>query len=178
MKTLKHPLNMSFTKRIVYSYAALLSVLSIFILINPVLAQENESDTNNPKVHIDIKKQFGLNPIHSLQHFHFRNSPHCDSTNISYFNFKDLHDYFDGDFDIDKYLPDDDFFEKYMPDEELMEQFSEQQENFIKRYNDYIEEHQKLIDKYFRTPYYKKDSIPEAKTNKYIPPHNALCKTY
>lgn len=163
MKTLKHPLNMGFTKRIVYSYAALLSVLSIFILINPVLAQENEPDTNNPKVHIDIKKQFNEEG----------NFTRYDSIYSWYWSGRDF-----PDAELDSLFRKLNQKFQHFRDKEFMEQFSEQQKNFMKSFNDYLEEHQKLIDKYFRTPYYKKDSITEAKTNKYIPPHNALCKTY
>ncbi|MBC8490766.1 MAG: hypothetical protein H8D45_32515 [Bacteroidetes bacterium] len=162
MKSLKHPLNMSFTKRIVYSYAALLSLLSIFILINPVLAQEDEPDTNNPKVHIDIKKQFDEES----------NLTRYDSTYSWYWSGRDF-----PDAKLDSLFRNLNQKFHHFWDEEFMEQFSEQQENFRKRYNDYIEEHQKLIDKYFRTPYDKKDSIPEAKPNKYIPPEEKKEKT-
>jgi len=55
MKAYK-PINLSFEKRIVFSYAVLLCFVCSFIVLSPVLAQDN--DKNEPEVKIDIKKEY------------------------------------------------------------------------------------------------------------------------
>jgi len=114
MKAYK-PINLSFEKRIVFSYAALLCFVCSFIVLSPVLAQENEDKSrNDPDVQIDVKKEYdeqgnviGYDSTYSWywhgQHFddfhdsvfsHWRD---CFNPHANYWNHLDssLHSYFD-----------------------------------------------------------------------------------
>ncbi len=91
-----------------------------------------------------------------------------DSFNISHLNFDNFNKYFDRNFDIDKYLPDEDFYQEYLPDEQFLDQLSKKHDDFIDRYNEYLKEHQKLIEKYLQEPFYKEEENPEVKPNKNI----------
>lgn len=71
----------------------------------------------------------------------------------------------------DYFGPPDNFdFDKYMKKrEDLFEKFREEQLEFHNRYNDYLREHEKLIEKYFRQPYHYNripDAEPENQDNK------------
>ena len=91
-----------------------------------------------------------------------------DSFNISHLNFDKFEKYFYQNFDIDKYLPDENFYKEYLPDEQFLDQLGKKHDDFIDRYNEYLKEHQKLIEKYFQEPFYKKEENPEVKPNKNI----------
>jgi hypothetical protein len=61
MKAFKQ-LSYSKEKRMVFSYAGIMSLLSFFILLSPLFAQDDENvRQNEPKVHIDVKKEFDEN---------------------------------------------------------------------------------------------------------------------
>jgi hypothetical protein len=47
--------------RIVMSYAGTLCLLGFFIILSPVFAQEDSVSGNQPKVHIDVKRQYDQN---------------------------------------------------------------------------------------------------------------------
>ena len=198
MKAYK-PVNLSFEKKVVFSYAVVLSFISFFILLSPVLAQnEDELQDNKPKVEIDVKKQFDENgnitgydssyswtwkgenfPIEDLDsifrkfhknfdqfsfhfppipYFFYHDNPLNDSLWMSFHNFDNLGELFN-DFDFEDYIPSEDFYNK----------FSDQHEDFLKRYNEYLKEHQKLIEKYFHEPFHNEDLYNGIEQNKYSP---------
>lgn len=57
MKAFKQ-ISMLHEKKFVWSYATLLSILSIFVLVTPLLAQESDSLVDKPKIDIHVNKKF------------------------------------------------------------------------------------------------------------------------
>ncbi|MEZ5197366.1 MAG: hypothetical protein R2764_13505 [Bacteroidales bacterium] len=195
MKAFKQ-INFSYEYRMVFSYAAVLCMASFFIVLSPVLAQDDVNQ-NKPEVKIDIKKEFddmgniiffdsvyswswnghdfpvgkldslfeslnhGLENFDFSNRFHFHDFP-LDSVNISYFNFEDFQKRFDENFNVD------DFF----LDKELLKKFQFDNREFMERFRQYSEEHQKLIEKYFRQPNNEEEGKPKAEPNNYSPGNN------
>jgi hypothetical protein len=108
----------------------------------------------------------------SLQHF-FYSSPglglfpfyndlghFSDSLDMSFFHFDDLSKLFDHQLDIDRLLKDDNTLRELM----------EQQDEFIERFREYQNEHQKLIEKYFYQPEQDKDKSPQNQPQKFQTP--------
>ncbi len=60
MKAFKQ-IDLSFEKRIVFSYSAIVAVFSFFIMLSPLFAQDVDSTQSNPKIHWDVKKQLDKN---------------------------------------------------------------------------------------------------------------------
>lgn len=89
------------------------------------------------------------------EHFNFDNWDFNfnDSTIISYFD--DFHD----QFNFDEYFEKNDYFEK----------FNDDNEEFMDRIRKYQEEHQKLIEKYFREPFDEMEDDAKIDQNKYSP---------
>ncbi|OQX77507.1 MAG: hypothetical protein B6D61_07080 [Bacteroidetes bacterium 4484_249] len=188
MKAFKS-IDFSFETKAVISYAFVLSFISFFIMLSPVFAQqEDEFLKNKPQVKIDVNKQYdnygniigydssfswtwmGKNlPVEKLDsvfkqlHSDFEfswddyNILPADSLDISFFNSDNLDKYFDRDFNLDNYFP----------DEQFSEQFSEKQDAYISRFNEYLKEHQRLIEKYFREPFKEEENL-EIKPNNNI----------
>jgi len=118
-------INLSFEKRIVFSSALLLSFICSFIILSPVIAQENEDESrSDPDVQIDIKKEYdehgnvigddssyiwswhgkhfdNFNDFHDSVYSHFK---HCWPSNTWHWPELDssLHSYFDDDW-IDRF---------------------------------------------------------------------------
>jgi len=241
MKAFKQ-INFSRETRIVFSYAGLMCILGFFILLSPVLAQDDSVHTGQPRVHIDVKKQYDQQGNLSLfdsvyswywsgkdglpdeydslfKHFHkpyfgfgygyhplpplmpgYYGSDSADSLRYSWYdhffgkdwpdefrypfpdfpNFPDLYDWdlqlddslgisFYNFGDMQKYFRDKFDFKDMMPDEEYFRQLYKQHEDFIKRYRQYQEENQKLIEKYFGNPMSEPDTLPGIKHNKFTP---------
>jgi hypothetical protein len=236
-------IDMSTEKRVLLSYASILSILSFFILLSPLFGQERDTLHNKPEVCIDIKKDFdedgnltGYDSSYSwfwsgkdlipvdvdslIRHFRkhsggfgflwsedpfrfypitpdslwsrYKNFDQPDSSRYSY-----LDEFFNDDFfeRFDLFIPPypyyhrwdyhkddslgisyfdneywDRFFDEHLNREGLNEKLQEQQRNFEERYEKYLEEHRKLIEKYFNTPYQEDDQTPEMKKK---PPSNS-----
>jgi len=60
MKAFKQ-LDFSTENKIVFSYAGILCLLGFFILLSPVFAQDDSIQGNQPKVPIDVKRQYDPN---------------------------------------------------------------------------------------------------------------------
>lgn len=116
MKAYKQ-INLSFEKRIVFSYAALLCFVCSFIVLSPVFAQESDEKTkNDPDVQIDVNKEYdehgnvigydstytwcwhgnNFSKFHDSVYGHFKN---CFPPHVWHFKDMDssLYSYFDDD---------------------------------------------------------------------------------
>jgi hypothetical protein len=60
MKAFKQ-LDFNTENKIVFSYAGIMCLLGFFILLSPVFAQDDSIQSNQPKVHIDVKRQYDQN---------------------------------------------------------------------------------------------------------------------
>lgn len=184
MKAFKQ-ISYAYENKIVFGYAGIMSLLSFFILLSPVLAQDNEPlRPDQPNVHYDVKKEYdkdgnltgydsamiwywsgngtAMYDFDSLfeqfgKQFDFFNEqwnwsglhtfpsipfPLNDSLGLSFYNFDDFSKYFDEEFNRTK--PFDDY--------ESLKELHGQLDEFMKRYQEYQKEHQKLIEKYFGKP--------------------------
>ncbi len=96
----------------------------------------------------------GLFPFYNDQgHF-------SDSLDMSLFHFDDLSRLFDHHADIDRLFKDNNTLRELM----------EQQDEFLERFREYQNEHQKLIEKYFSQPDQDKDPTPQNHPQKFQPP--------
>ena len=178
------------------------SFISFFIILSPVLAQnEDELQDNKPKVEIDVKKQYDENgnitgydssyswtwqgyQIHpgDLDSIFSRLNKNFDKFS---FHFPPMPQFFYYDYPLNDSLwmsfhNFDDLgelfndlnFEGNLPDEDFYNKFSDRHEDFQKRYDEYLKEHQKLIEKYFHEPFHNEDYYNGIEQNKYAPDKN------
>ena len=192
MKAYKQ-INLQFEYRMVYSYAALLCFISFFILLSPILAQE-ESDPNQPEVRIDIKKEYD-----SLGNIAFYDSVYTWSWNGHDFPTEKLDSLFENlnngfqnidfsnrlhfrDFpfdstnlsyfnfeDLQQYVDKNFHFEDFLSDEKYLNDFRFKNEEFMDRFRKYQEEHRLLIEKYFLSPNNLEDKEIEPQQNSFFP---------
>ena len=90
-----------------------------------------------------------------------------DSLNGSFYQFDDLSKLFDQQIDIDQFLKNDESLKKY----------SEEQEEFLERFREYQQEHQKLIENYFHQPDQNDGSDPHNDPQQFRQPVNPSDKT-
>jgi hypothetical protein len=182
MKSLISKFFLANSGRIMTGYAVTMSLIAVLIMVRPVLGQIDASeDTIRPEVHTEVKKEYdeqgnltlfdsawimtykgnrmpyflmdslfreygygfiperpeeGLFPPFRPYPPFFGAMPFSDST--GWLHHPD-HPWFDEDFLEDQ--------------KKMIEKFMEGQKIFRERYLDYLEEHEKLLDKYFRQPY-------------------------
>lgn len=194
MKAFKQ-LDFSKENKIVFSYAGFMCLLGFFILISPVFAQDDSIQSNQPKVHIDVKRQYDQNgnlsrydSIYSWYWSGKGNLPLGFDSVFRNFNFQfpDFPGFFDynvpfndslgisfHDFDdMQKYFEDKFDFKGMMPDDEFFKNYDLQHDEFMERYRKYQEENQKLIEKYFGHPLPGNVTTPGFEQNKLVPKKN------
>jgi hypothetical protein len=85
-----------------------------------------------------------------------------DSLDMSIYHFDDLSKLFDQGFGFDQFLNDD----------ESLEKFKQEQNEFFERFQEYQQEHQKLIEKYFSDPGQKNELTPQNEPQRFKNPGN------
>lgn len=194
MKAYKQ-INLSFEYRVVFSYALVLCFISFFIMLTPALAQKDSQPKNDkPEVRIDLQKEFDdlgnmiffdsvftwswngqdfpaekldsifKNLNNGFENFSYNYKLHFkdylnDSKDISYFNFDDLDQLLDKNFNFDEFFPSDEYLKNFQFDNE----------EFKDRFRQYQEEHQQLIEKYFKHPYNSEEDETKREPNNYLP---------
>lgn len=152
------------TNGLILSYALILSLLSIFLCIKPVLAQE-ETDTTI------------CNESRSHLHWNFDNFENLfDTAWIDHWSGFEKHfndslfsslEPFPFHFDLEKLLPPE-FFEFHytQPDSlhHIYEKYFENHKEFEERFEEYRKEHEKLLKKYFYD--HGENEEPEAEPEK------------
>jgi len=172
--------------KLIYVYTILMSLLSIFFIVDPVLAQTDTDDKERQpekKINIIIEyddegnitkydssyswswsgsiSSYDFDSImdgfdHHLDNFHFYMDESMSHMDEYFINPFSNH-YIDST--INKHMYE---WESRVNSDEFVEQqeeFLERQEEFLQHFQDYMDEHRKLMEKFFNEPLIDEDTI-------------------